>query len=257
MKLDPKNILKDISIMIVDDYVDLVDSMVNYLSDYTSCIYSAGNGEEGLTVFEKYSPDIVVTDINMPVMDGLQMAQKIRDWNENVPIIVMTGYNEASLMVKGMQIGLDKFLLKPVDLNILLNILIQNAESIVLKKESSEELSSFFQSLDINPNNLAFIKEGKIKYINKALRKLLQIDDNKMPVPFHDQDCTRDLETLPCFHELGGEINKLENEMQTEQYFCYCNKHKKHSQSVIYSGSIIPLKNKKHFLVNIQPLAGK
>jgi YesN/AraC family two-component response regulator len=79
-------------------------------------LHTAINGKTGLELFKTYTPDIVITDINMPQMDGVQAAQKIRALKPDSKIIVITGKNEKEVLEDSVENGLefDHFIMKPV-----------------------------------------------------------------------------------------------------------------------------------------------
>lgn len=78
-------------------------------------VHTAENGLIGLELFKVHTPQIVITDINMPVMDGIEMAGKIKSLHADTKIIVITGYSESSYLDRFNEIGFDDYLIKPVD----------------------------------------------------------------------------------------------------------------------------------------------
>jgi len=78
---------------------------------YEVCL--ASNGEEGLALYEQFRPDIIVSDIEMPVLNGLEMIRKIRKKDEDVSIIFATGRTSAQDVLDGYQLGVDNFIKKP------------------------------------------------------------------------------------------------------------------------------------------------
>jgi two-component system, sensor histidine kinase and response regulator len=78
-------------------------------------LHTAVNGAEGLEAFTRLKPQLVVTDISMPVMDGLQMASQIRDMDTEVELIALTAYNDQDFLKQAAEIGFTDYLLKPID----------------------------------------------------------------------------------------------------------------------------------------------
>lgn len=78
-------------------------------------IHSAENGMIGLELFKEHAPEIVITDINMPVMDGIEMAGKIRSINSETKFIVLTGYSDKNFLERFSEVGLADYMVKPVD----------------------------------------------------------------------------------------------------------------------------------------------
>ncbi len=77
-------------------------------------IYVADNGRTGLDLFEKYAPNIVITDINMPVMDGIEMAREIKSRKADTKFIVMTAYSDRNYFERFNEIGFSDYLSKPI-----------------------------------------------------------------------------------------------------------------------------------------------
>lgn len=82
-------------------------------------IYLAGNGRIGVDLFKEHTPEIVLTDINMPVMDGIEMAAAIKLIKANARFIVMTAYSDKDYFEKFNEIGFCEYLLKPIVLSTL------------------------------------------------------------------------------------------------------------------------------------------
>ena len=79
-------------------------------------VYTAENGQIGLEIFKEHSPEIVITDINMPVMDGIEMAGKIKSIKADTKFIVLTGYSDKNYLERFSEIGFDDYIVKPVEL---------------------------------------------------------------------------------------------------------------------------------------------
>ena len=96
---------------------------------------TAKDGEEALTLIRKCMPDIIITDIKMPFMNGLEMSKIIKEENPSIKIIVLTGYDEFDFAREAISIGADEYLLKPFSAKKLLNSLNQISEKIIKEKE--------------------------------------------------------------------------------------------------------------------------
>ncbi len=78
-------------------------------------VLSASSALEVIDYIDEYHVDIVIADINMPVIDGLTLAKRLKEDNPRTKVIMLTGYDEFSYAKKGIDIGVDGYLLKPVD----------------------------------------------------------------------------------------------------------------------------------------------
>ena len=82
-------------------------------------IYLAENGRIGVDLFKEHTPEIIITDINMPVMDGIEMAAEIKSIKSDARFIVMTAYSDKVYFEKFSEIGFCEYLLKPITLSTL------------------------------------------------------------------------------------------------------------------------------------------
>jgi response regulator RpfG family c-di-GMP phosphodiesterase len=111
----PDGPAQDISILYVEDD-DLVRKEIGFqLKHYCEKVFLARNGLEGFEAYLKIGPDIVITDIQMPVMDGLTMARKIRALDANARIIVTTSYGKVDYLMELINMGINHCILKPIE----------------------------------------------------------------------------------------------------------------------------------------------
>jgi YesN/AraC family two-component response regulator len=105
----------ELAVLFVEDEETILDCMGIYFKRRFRDVYLAADGAEGLEKFREYRPDLVVTDIEMPKLDGLEMSKEIRKISPDTPIILTTAYNEDAQVEEGKRIGISAYLLKPVD----------------------------------------------------------------------------------------------------------------------------------------------
>lgn len=115
--------MENLCLMIVEDEDRLRESLVSALVPYFEKVIGAKNGDEGVKKFKKFKPDLIITDILMPMMDGLDMARVIKEIAPDTPIVVLSAFSEKARLLKAIDIGIDKYLIKPVDIDELLQIL--------------------------------------------------------------------------------------------------------------------------------------
>ncbi len=108
--------LKKLKLLFVEDEEDLIEIITDTLNKLQASFLTAKNGEEALGVI-KQNPDIdvVITDLNMPIMSGLELIEKLNEDNFNKPIIVMSAHTEVDYINKAKEFGVDNYLLKPFD----------------------------------------------------------------------------------------------------------------------------------------------
>lgn len=77
----------------------------------------ACNGIEALDIIEKINPQIIITDVKMPIMDGIELIKKINELNIKVKVIILSGYNEYEYLKEAIKYNVESYLLKPIDQN--------------------------------------------------------------------------------------------------------------------------------------------
>lgn len=129
--------LKNLILMIVEDMAAEKKQLTRVLRPHFATIIMAQNGEEGLKKFKKYKPHLVITDIKMPIRDGLEMAKEIKKISKSTPIIVLTSQVKKDRLLRAIDINIDKFLVKPFNESELIDAI----ESIVFEKlEATSEI---------------------------------------------------------------------------------------------------------------------
>lgn len=124
----------DISLLYVEDEAATREQVSRVLTSRGYRITTAENGEQGLETFREHSPDIVLTDIMMPRLNGLEMARAIREISSDTQIACMTAFNDASYLIEAIDIGINQFVLKPVEFTRLFTALDRCQEMVELKK---------------------------------------------------------------------------------------------------------------------------
>ncbi|EHD2590363.1 response regulator transcription factor [Campylobacter jejuni] len=144
-------------IILVEDEIKTRESLINVLSERFSKVIGAQNGDEGLKKFKKFKPDLVITDIAMPIMDGLDMAREIKEISDDVPIVVLSAYSEKERLLRSIDIGIDKYLIKPVDIEELFKVL----DCLVGEKIEANMLVKISEEYQFNKTKRTLIHNGK------------------------------------------------------------------------------------------------
>ena len=106
---------KDLVVLYVEDEIEIRQSMVRYLEKFFSKVVSAQNGLEGLKEYQKSKFDIVITDLSMPKMSGLEMIEQIKSINDEQAILITTAHTEVSYMSGAIKFHIDGYIIKPFD----------------------------------------------------------------------------------------------------------------------------------------------
>lgn len=175
--LHGKDYLEGLKILYVEDEPSIRESLIRFLRRRTSELYVAVNGEEGLMLYRRHKPDMVITDIRMGVMDGFEMISNIRSSDDVIPIIITTGYSDEEFYQKAIDLGVDKYIKKPINLKDLMNVIQRSARAIVQQRELEAQSHFIRNVLDIS-QNLMLVTDGQsISYINRALLRFSRCVD--------------------------------------------------------------------------------
>ena len=131
--------LKNLIVLYIEDEIDVREEIVEMLEMKVGKLYIASNGQEGLEIYNHNKIDIIITDIKMPIMDGMTMIENIRQKDEMIPIIVTTAFNEISFLKKAIDLHIDKYITKPINFSQLLSVLNRASEVIFQKKELAQK----------------------------------------------------------------------------------------------------------------------
>ena len=203
MKTFDKDSFRNITLLYVEDDEMTLEEISFFLKKYVKKLIVAKNGEEGLELFKEHNPDMVITDIQMPIMNGLEMSKKILEINPSIPIAVTTAYSDSEYLINAIEIGIDKYLLKPINMMDVLAVMHKSLQLNYIDSSAHQEYVQFI--LDENPTFMIIMNSNKVEYINKSLLKLLGYDNLSS---FNEQ--ISDCKELFEFNDLKVEDNYID-----------------------------------------------
>lgn len=122
--------LKKLKLLYVDDEEPARVFLQQILMRKVGAVITAKDGNEGISLYHSHHPHIVITDICMPGMDGLSMAQEIRSHDNSVPIIVITAFEQTDFLMQAIDIGIDCYVTKPIMIERLMKALLHCAHQL-------------------------------------------------------------------------------------------------------------------------------
>lgn len=136
MKKDELNLLKTIKVLYAEDELDIQTITADVLSSVCGEVVCASDGLEALSLFETHGDfDILVTDINMPKMDGITLIGRIREIDHSFPVTITTAHTEINFLQESINLGVNGYTLKPIDLKKLISTVAKAVEARVLRKK--------------------------------------------------------------------------------------------------------------------------
>jgi signal transduction histidine kinase len=131
-------------ILLVDDEEDIRDVLSVSITDMGYAVHEAETGEQAIGIFRQIDPPIVMTDIKMPGMDGIELLQKIKRENPDTEVVMITGHGDMDLAIKSLKFEATDFITKPINVEALEIALKRVQDKIVMKRQ----LKAYTQNLE-------------------------------------------------------------------------------------------------------------
>ena len=200
-----KELGQNFNILYVEDEEDIRNIMEPVLKEFFSTVYVANDGHDGLEIFESKSIDMVLTDIEMPVMSGLDMIEKIRELSSDIPICIISAFNDTQKFTRAIRYRVNRYLLKPIEQDSVIktiNDMLVELKNEIDAKEYQKKLQNEKLSKEVEKTAEYFLQSipspvfvvdlnRKIVYKNELINNMLLQKDIKV--------------------EIGDDINKLES----------------------------------------------
>ncbi|HJW02067.1 MAG TPA: HD domain-containing phosphohydrolase [Azospira sp.] len=138
--------LHGLRLLYVEDEDEVRELLSRFLGRRVGTLDVAVNGKEGLAAFQRGEYDVVVTDIKMPEMDGLEMASQIKATERAVPIIVVTAYSDRDYLMRAIDLGVDRYVTKPIDPDALLTAI---HDAVMVRTQQKALLAAERRAADI------------------------------------------------------------------------------------------------------------
>lgn len=146
------------SILYAEDENNTRENYMACMEMFFENVYEAKNGEEALRKFELYNPDILILDIKMPYLNGLDVAKEIREKNSTTKIFILTAHSDNSILLDAVTLKLENYLIKPVSRDTLIKSFEKVIEELNLNAEDERILLN-------SEHNIEFDKKSELLYI--------------------------------------------------------------------------------------------
>lgn len=171
-----KELAKEISVLYVEDDLDLRENTLLLLGKFFDKIDVAKDGQEGVEMYQKNPYDLVISDINMPRMDGIEMSQSIKKIREEQYILITSAHDESKHLMRLIDTGIDQFILKPLEVEKFLKSIYRAVKTI-----SDDKLLKSYSEL-LEKSNIELVeKNHELEKLNKILK--IKIVNQKEPAP--------------------------------------------------------------------------
>lgn len=171
-----KELLKHLKALYVEDDDNIRNELSSLLGNFFGKIYTAKDGKEGLETYAKNRDDIdvIISDINMPYLTGIEMVKKIREFDKDISVIFTTAYSDNEFLSDAIKIKVFDYIVKPIDVRNLITVLgelatIKYHDELITKQ--NEELERYKEAIDANNIVIKTDAQMKITYVNEEFCK--------------------------------------------------------------------------------------
>lgn len=171
-----------LSLLIVEDEKNIAELMGDILKPMFLQIHYAQNGVGGLNKFKKFKPDIVICDVLMPLKDGLSLAKSIKEISPNTPIVVISAHSNKEMLLKAIDVNVNKYLIKPVipeELIASVKSLLSNMSKVV--KIGKYELDFLKACFKVGKNEVILSKKelSLLKALTQPIGRIVSLNEIK------------------------------------------------------------------------------
>ena len=155
-----ESLAHDLTLLYVEDNLGIQKLATKVFEKFFTNIFVASDGVEGLRLFKEHNPDIIITDIQMPGLDGLEMLQLIRELNLDTKVIITSAYDDKDYLFSAIEVGVSQYLKKPIAVDTLVTSLLKIAKDI--KQETNQRLfNQYINDVFQNQDNMLILLEKK------------------------------------------------------------------------------------------------
>jgi len=193
--INPKDIIEytnNLSILFVEDDEELRINTAEILKNFFKKMTTASNGEEALLLYKENTYDIVLTDIRMPKINGVELIENIYKKNNKQPIIVLSAHDESKYLLPLINLGIEQFVKKPIDFQELLAALLQTSRHIkeinLYANRLSSKIITLRKNCSYNRENKLLVFQGEKIYLTKYEILFLQFITTKVEKVYSNED---------------------------------------------------------------------
>ena len=176
--------LSELNLLYVEDEETVRELLSQRLERAVNKLHVAKDGEDGYLQYSKFKPDLILTDISMPKLNGIEMSKKIREENLIIPIIMLSAHSDTSFLLDAIEYGITDYLTKPINKQKLFETLEKNAKVICVDKINKEQQhqikqqQSMLQTIIDNQQNVCFVTDfNEITFANRAFLNFFYISN--------------------------------------------------------------------------------
>lgn len=206
-----KSLGEGIRVLYAEDDKEIRPLLSNYFKKMFDHVESVSDGQEGLSRFKEQPFDLVITDIQMPYMNGLEMLAEIKGMQEDVETIVVTAFNDTRYMADAIRLGTTNYILKPIEYN-QMNLALYKSISHIRQRRDNEAYKQRLEARVVeSARELLDVKEHHFSGYDKTLDAIVDQVDHRALQPGHSRRVTTyAVHIAEAMGQSPGEIRLLE-----------------------------------------------
>lgn len=231
--------LETLKILYIEDDQETREELDLILRLCVGELHIACNGREGLELYRQFLPHIVITDIQMPEMNGLNMAAEIKKINPNQAIVILSAYNDIEYLFRALELGIENYITKPIKVDRLLDKLTEIAQQMFLEqnvKHQHKLLNQFKDLIEEQQMVCKFDATGCITYVNQHFCNFLEYSEAELIGQEYEKLCL-----CPEHQAVLQEIQQILD--VTPKWQGVLKHHTKNHQQVTLAATIIAIEN--------------
>ncbi len=163
---------KNIKILYVEDDENIRKNAISYFQRLFDIVYEAKDAYEALELIEDKKPHIIITDIKMPRMSGIELVKKLREKDKSTQVIILTAFTDTNYLLEAVELGLVKYLVKPIRHDKMFPVLLQCVKNI---KEKKSNLKYIDVNCIYDTFNKTLIKDNEVVKLTKNELDFLEL----------------------------------------------------------------------------------
>ncbi len=156
--------LQNLTLLYAEDEEGIRKNIADSLSYYVKEVIEASNGAEAFELYEQKKPDIILSDIHMPILNGIEFVKKVRQIDKKIPIIMITAHTDKEYLLQAVELKMEKYIVKPIELEVLFEVFRKCLQTIEFNNNITLEIDSDYV-YDYDKKELKYKKE--IVLLNK------------------------------------------------------------------------------------------
>lgn len=165
-----KEEFKNIRLLYVEDEEHIRRNAISYFKRLFDEVYEAKNAFDALEQVKELKPHIIITDIKMPKMSGIDLVKRIREFDSNTQIVILTAFTDTNYLLEAVELGLVKYLVKPIRHDKMLPVLMQCAKNIQNKDTNLKYITNncifdTFNKTLVNENKIVKLSKNELKFL--------------------------------------------------------------------------------------------